>query len=352
MTTNTGQPTLELTLAAGLDLLQGLKRLRVLNVDRVVRHGIGKSELDWMKTCWPSLRELYGLRSGTLVSMKLPVMADWSPFYFKTKTHNLNLIAFSFFPMPPSPSANDPISQIRKEIASLQAEVASLRMTEDDDPQITRQQPETIYTPSNEEVVRYPFLRQEDPLAFFKTEISDDDASWERLCSMPKNSGVVYKSTKVPPVTVSSVSEKGTDAQLHAIQQRLFHLCRRVDTFLHYMHQLSKDEETNTELLLSKSSDFAVLVRKQLAGIAGWITTMRIENLQTTQGDFYKDDPLNLVDPKEFLEEIKASKALEKAFKSRFQSNDSDRTCENKKSQNRQSSYSGRQPERNSYQRY
>ncbi|KAG0029749.1 hypothetical protein BGZ81_003477 [Podila clonocystis] len=51
---------LELTLESGLDLLVGLKALRVLNVTRMA-HRIGIRELEWMHVNWPNLKTIAGL---------------------------------------------------------------------------------------------------------------------------------------------------------------------------------------------------------------------------------------------------------------------------------------------------
>jgi len=58
-------------------------------------------------------------------------------------------------------------------------------------------------------------------------------------------------------------------------------------------------------------------MREQLAGMAGRISTVRTENLRATQGVTYKDDPLKLVDPKQFQDDIKSYKALSQTFNPR-----------------------------------
>ncbi|KAF9921520.1 hypothetical protein FBU30_008418 [Linnemannia zychae] len=54
--------SLEFSLASGLDLLAGLKELRVLNVS-CTAHRIGVKELEWMYVHWPKLEKIKGLES-------------------------------------------------------------------------------------------------------------------------------------------------------------------------------------------------------------------------------------------------------------------------------------------------
>ncbi|KAK3815466.1 MAG: hypothetical protein J3Q66DRAFT_344806 [Benniella sp.] len=54
---------LEMSLESGLDQLEGLKRLRVLNVSLMATR-IGQSEARWMAEQWPKLREIHGLEDG------------------------------------------------------------------------------------------------------------------------------------------------------------------------------------------------------------------------------------------------------------------------------------------------
>ncbi|KAG0040317.1 hypothetical protein BGZ89_007801, partial [Linnemannia elongata] len=51
---------LEMMLESGLDLMGGLKQLRILNVSRMA-HRIGVTELQWMRTQWPRLHTVLGL---------------------------------------------------------------------------------------------------------------------------------------------------------------------------------------------------------------------------------------------------------------------------------------------------
>lgn len=55
--------SLEMTLESGLDLLCGLKQMRVLDV-RMMNHRMGARELDWIKDHWPRLRYIDGLFEG------------------------------------------------------------------------------------------------------------------------------------------------------------------------------------------------------------------------------------------------------------------------------------------------
>ncbi|KAF9283657.1 hypothetical protein BGZ88_010365 [Linnemannia elongata] len=54
--------TLEFSLESGLELLAGLKKLKVLDV-RLTAHRIGVEELDWMHVNWPRLKTIRGLDS-------------------------------------------------------------------------------------------------------------------------------------------------------------------------------------------------------------------------------------------------------------------------------------------------
>ncbi|KAF9537284.1 hypothetical protein EC957_008508 [Mortierella hygrophila] len=54
--------TLEFSLESGLELLAGLKKLKVLDV-RLTAHRIGVEELDWMHVNWPRLKTIRGLGS-------------------------------------------------------------------------------------------------------------------------------------------------------------------------------------------------------------------------------------------------------------------------------------------------
>ena len=55
---------LEMSLESGLDQLEGLKRLQVLNISLMATK-IGQKEAQWMGEQWPRLREIHGLGSGS-----------------------------------------------------------------------------------------------------------------------------------------------------------------------------------------------------------------------------------------------------------------------------------------------
>ncbi|KAF9176191.1 hypothetical protein BGZ50_001462, partial [Haplosporangium sp. Z 11] len=65
--------------------------------------------------------------------------------------------------------------------------------------------------------------------------------------------------------------------------------------------------------------------------VAGRINTMRMDNLRATQGATFKDDPLHLVDPKQFQEEVKSLKALASAFKPRQTNGNQQKQTENRR---------------------
>lgn len=52
--------SLDMTLESGMDELEGLKNLEILDV-RMMNHDIGIQELEWMNKCWPRLRCVLGL---------------------------------------------------------------------------------------------------------------------------------------------------------------------------------------------------------------------------------------------------------------------------------------------------
>ncbi|KAF9276082.1 hypothetical protein BGZ88_001948 [Linnemannia elongata] len=54
--------SMEFSLESGLELLEGLKELRVLDVRRIA-HNIGVKELDWMHKNWPKLESIRGLEN-------------------------------------------------------------------------------------------------------------------------------------------------------------------------------------------------------------------------------------------------------------------------------------------------
>jgi hypothetical protein len=54
--------TMEFSLESGLDILEGMKELRVLDVRRTA-HNIGVKELEWMHVNWPKLEKIRGLET-------------------------------------------------------------------------------------------------------------------------------------------------------------------------------------------------------------------------------------------------------------------------------------------------
>ncbi|KAG0000425.1 hypothetical protein BGZ79_005944 [Entomortierella chlamydospora] len=57
---------LDMSLATGLGHLSGLKKLRLLNISKIMGHKVGYPELEWMKENWPDLEEFYGTRNAKL----------------------------------------------------------------------------------------------------------------------------------------------------------------------------------------------------------------------------------------------------------------------------------------------
>ncbi|KAG0338980.1 hypothetical protein BG000_003059 [Podila horticola] len=52
--------SLEMNLESGLDELEGLKQLEILDI-RMMNHDVGVRELEWMNRCWPRLKCVLGL---------------------------------------------------------------------------------------------------------------------------------------------------------------------------------------------------------------------------------------------------------------------------------------------------
>ncbi|KAF9353478.1 hypothetical protein BGX26_008765 [Mortierella sp. AD094] len=57
---------LDMSLATGLAHLSELKKLRLLNISKVMGHKVGYPELEWMRENWPELEEFYGTRNASL----------------------------------------------------------------------------------------------------------------------------------------------------------------------------------------------------------------------------------------------------------------------------------------------
>ncbi|KAF9927907.1 hypothetical protein FBU30_002794, partial [Linnemannia zychae] len=57
----------DMSLATGLDHMKELRKLQVLNISRIHGHNVEILELEWMKTNWPELRWLQGLKRNHLV---------------------------------------------------------------------------------------------------------------------------------------------------------------------------------------------------------------------------------------------------------------------------------------------
>jgi len=222
-----------------------------------------------------------------------------------------------------STPSNHDITLLRQEIANIiRQELAATRRPADNDnesdPQIRVQTPFTEYSPSEDEARRYPAIRPSDPLSFFKTEINDADFK-EALRPFPKNRSMGYKAPKIPSVIYaqSSGTAKAQDSQLRSVQERLAELTRPTHMFLHQMWSLQNRDDLDPEELLELSTEFAMFMCDQLAGLAGKINKTRLDNLRTSQGAAHQDDSLDIVDPHKFQEEIKSIRALTKAFQPR-----------------------------------
>ncbi|KAG0196002.1 hypothetical protein BGX28_000256 [Mortierella sp. GBA30] len=176
----------------------------------------------------------------------------------------------------------DDLATLHEQLAQLAQQLALFQThnTRDADPQIEDQRPSTIFYPSDTEARRYPPIRPSDPLSFFKHDVSDARIR-EQFLVYPENHAMGYELPKIPSIIQTSKSDKAHDIQLRTIEKRITHLTR------------------------------------PLAAPAGRITTMRVDNLRTSQGATSKRDPLDLVDPKQFSGGSQLSQALSNAFKPR-----------------------------------
>lgn len=217
-----------------------------------------------------------------------------------------------------STSTNDTILQLQEQIARMGEQIARLQHANDTDkdPQILQQLPTTFFHPSDAEANRYPAIRPSDPLFLFSKDITDDEFR-EEFRGIPKNASVGYEPPKVPTIIQNSNSAKAHDVQLRALQKRIAHLTRPIDLFLHQVWSLEGRESLDSKEMVELCSSFGIFLRDHLAALSGRINTIRMDNLRATQGALYKADPLQIVDPKQFQEDVKSLKALAKAFKPR-----------------------------------
>ncbi|KAF9401956.1 hypothetical protein BGZ94_005038 [Podila epigama] len=70
---------LEMSLASGLELLSGLKNLRVLDLSKML-HRVGPDELKWMRENWPKLERIEGLEDQYFKPL---VAIERNPFHFQ-----------------------------------------------------------------------------------------------------------------------------------------------------------------------------------------------------------------------------------------------------------------------------
>ncbi|KAF9558310.1 hypothetical protein EC968_007192, partial [Mortierella alpina] len=89
-----------------------------------------------------------------------------------------------------STTSND-INDLREQLAQMAKQMAQLQASHSriEDPQIERQQPSTVFHPSDAEAKLYPPIKPSDPLSFYKSDVPDDDI-WEQLHKFPKNSSM------------------------------------------------------------------------------------------------------------------------------------------------------------------
>jgi len=250
-----------------------------------------------------------------------------------------------------STSTNDTLSQLREQIAQMAEQLTRLQNTSttDKDPQIQDNVPATTFYPSEAEISRYPALKPSGLLSLFQEDITDDEF-WIQFRSIPKTDAVGYEPPRVPPIIQNSATDKIHDLQLRALQKRIAHLTRPVDLFLHQVWSLEDREKLDAEEMVELCSTFAIFLRNNLMGVAGRINTMRKDNLRTAQGASYKDDSLQLVDPKQFQEEVKSIKMLTNAYKPR-QTNGTQQKQSNNKRGNQQGYFQNKNQRESKYKR-
>ncbi|KAF9553221.1 hypothetical protein EC968_010613, partial [Mortierella alpina] len=173
---------------------------------------------------------------------------------------------------------DDTIQLLQEQIARMGDQIARLQHATnvDRDPQIQDQIAATTYYPSDAEAEKYPAIRPSDPLFLFRKDPSDEEF-WEQLRKIPKNDAVGYEPPKVPNIIRSSAAEKNHDTQLRALQKRIAHLTRPVDLFLHQAWSLEDKD------MVDWCTTFGILMRDNLAALAGRINTLRLDNLRASQ---------------------------------------------------------------------
>ncbi|KAG0304776.1 hypothetical protein BGZ98_005034, partial [Dissophora globulifera] len=199
-------------------------------------------------------------------------------------------------------SFKDSIKDLREQLDQLTEQLARLQTlnNNDNDPQITYRRPPTVFYPSEAEAARYPPIKPDDPLFFFKHDVPDEKII-EQFRDYPKNHAVGYDPPKLPTSIPCSPSQRAHDAQLRSIQRWLAHLTRPVDLFLHQVWLLENKQKLNTAEMVNFCSSFAIFMREQLAAISGRINTIRVDNIRSTHGaSFKQSDPFVMADTQEF----------------------------------------------------
>jgi hypothetical protein len=202
-------------------------------------------------------------------------------------------------------------------ITALQAQIATMALKLEDlqreqpiiDPQLHTPPSVQIFTPSDEEQSRYPPIKPSDPNSFFTQDIPDEEF-WEQLRRYPKNSAMGYEPPKIPAVIQLSTSAKNHDNHLKAIQKRLVNITRPIDLFLHQIWSMENQDSLDAEEVVKLCSNFATLIRDQIAATSGKVNSIRLESLRSSRGVNYKQDGLDIVDPSKFQEEIKSTRSL------------------------------------------
>ncbi|KAG0290858.1 hypothetical protein BGZ98_003261, partial [Dissophora globulifera] len=160
-----------------------------------------------------------------------------------------------------STSSNDSNDTLREQVAQMAEQLARLQglSSSNDDPQIKYQRSIAIFYPSDAEASRYPSIKPEDPLFFFKNDITDDELT-EQFRDYPKNNAVGYEPPKILSIIQCSPAQKAHDSQIRAIQRRIAHLTSPVDLFLHQVWSLEDRQELDPDVV-DLCFHFAIIMR-------------------------------------------------------------------------------------------
>ncbi|CAO3608961.1 unnamed protein product [Cunninghamella blakesleeana] len=183
------------------------------------------------------------------------------------------------------------------------------RVTNNDfnDPNVTIRKPGADFTPLEELLQMYPFLKND----FFRSPLSDSDRR-TFLFDCPKNTLREYDPPKSLKINQSNHA-KILDNHLYNIQYRLSGITRPLDWFayrLHY-HQWTEDQ------FKEHTMDLVESMYSLLSDLASHVTQIRQDNLYNSIPEKITHPILNkdnlITDPNEFLNHIKLQKSIQHA---------------------------------------